>query len=296
MKKTRKIVDVAINVYGKPYQTLATLKTLILHSGKHIDKIYFIQEKEQPPWGANLDIVLKKINNIQLFIPIHFLFIYYTERQRYNDQDYRLSIRYQYAWENTDKKYLYITHNDVLYKADIVGEMLHVLKDSEYAGVGQIGRCWECPAFHGNKCNGDKYLDYNPTYEEIMELARKYPHKKGQEHDSLIDKNRPMPLPSCRLNEWACLINLEKIKQEVIPIGTVDPFGTMIGLDTATQWFRDLNLKGYKFKNIEIDKYCKHGWGKFPGHETSCNSDYYTRAEDEAVEFIEDVLGEDLDS
>jgi len=39
-------------------------------------------------------------------------------------------------------------------------------------------------------------------------------------------------------------------------VGTVDPFGAMIGLDTAAQWVRGLNLKGYKFKNIEIDKYC----------------------------------------
>jgi hypothetical protein len=70
----------------------------------------------------------------------------------------------------------------------------------------------------------------------------------------------------------------------------------MIGLDTAAQWVRGLNLKGYKFKNIEIDKYCRHCWWKFPGHETSCNSDYYyTRAEDEAVNFLEDTLGENLD-
>ena len=57
MECIEKLVDVAINVYGKPYQTLATLKTLMLHSGKHIDKIYFIQESKQPPWGANIDIV-----------------------------------------------------------------------------------------------------------------------------------------------------------------------------------------------------------------------------------------------
>jgi hypothetical protein len=290
-----KIVDVAINVYGKPFQTLATLKTLMLHSGKHIDKIYFIRERNQPPWGANFDIVFKKFNNIELFIPKYFLYVYYTERERYSDQDYRLSIRYQYAWENTDKKYLYITHNDVLYKADIIGEMLHVLTNSEYVGVGQIGRCWECPAFHGNQCEGKKYLDYNPTYNDVIDLAKKYPHKKGQEHDSLIDKNRPMPLPSCRLNEWACLINLEKIKHEVIPLGTIDPFGTMIGIDTATQWFRDLNVRGYKFGHIDIDKYCRHGWGKYFGHETSCNSDYCTIAEDEAIEFLEDNLGENLD-
>lgn len=38
-------VDVIINVYGKPWQTLCTLKSLMKYSGKYIDKIYFIEEK-----------------------------------------------------------------------------------------------------------------------------------------------------------------------------------------------------------------------------------------------------------
>jgi hypothetical protein len=292
----RKMVDVAINVYGKPYQTWATLKTLMLYSGKYIDRIFFIQEKKQPPWGAKLDIVARRFDNIELFIPEHFLYIFYTEREKYDDQAYRLSIRYQYAWENTNKKYLYITHNDMLYRADIIGAMLNALADGKHSGVGQIGRCWECPAFLANKCSGGKYRDYNPSYEEVMQLVSKHPHKKAREHDTLIDKYRPMPLPSCRLNEWACLINLEKTRNEVIPYGTTDPFGAMLGIDTATAWFRGLHLKGFKFKHIDIDPYCRHGWGKFMGHETSCNSDYYTRAEDEAAAFLEDILGEDLDS
>ncbi len=36
-------VDVVINVYGKPWQTLCTLKSLMFHSGKHIDKIFLIK-------------------------------------------------------------------------------------------------------------------------------------------------------------------------------------------------------------------------------------------------------------
>lgn len=290
-----KEVDVAINVYGKPFQTLVTLKTLMACSGQHIDKIYFIQERQQPSWGADFDIVLKKFGNIELFVPEHFLFVYFTERERYGDPEYRLSIRYQYAWEQTDKRFLYVTHNDMLYKADIVGEMLRVLDKSEYAGAGQVGRCWECPAYHGKKCNGEIYLEYTPTYAEVMELSRVHPHPKGGEHDSLIDREKPMPLPSCRLNEWSCLVNIEKLRHEVVPHGTTDPFGAMVGIDTATQWFRDLTLKGYTFKNIDISPYCRHGWGKFFGHETSCNSDYYTKAEDEAIEYLEDVLEEDLD-
>jgi hypothetical protein len=291
----KKIVDVAINVYGKPYETLVSLKTLMLHSGQHIDKIFFIQERKQPLWCGDFNVILERFDNLEVFIPKHFLYIYFTDRERYSDEDYRLSIRYQYAWEHTDKDYLFITHNDMLYNADMIGEMLNILKNTENDGVGQIGRCSYCPAFHASKCKGSKYLEYDPTYEEVMDLIKKYPHAKPDLHDPLIDKNRPMPLPECRLNEYACLINLREIKSEVIPYGNIDPFGAYVGTDLGTKWFRELIIKGYKFKHFDIYRYCRHGWGKYLGHETLCNSDYYTRAEDEALEYLEDSLGENID-
>ena len=41
-------VDVAINAYGKPYQTAITLLTLMKHSQQWINKIYFVEEAKQP--------------------------------------------------------------------------------------------------------------------------------------------------------------------------------------------------------------------------------------------------------
>jgi hypothetical protein len=50
-----KIVDVARQVYGKTYQTLVALKTLMLHSGKYIDRIYFeISKYSRHGWGPLL--------------------------------------------------------------------------------------------------------------------------------------------------------------------------------------------------------------------------------------------------
>ena len=43
--KTR-IVDVAINVFGKPAQTALTLFSLLAHSGRWIDRIYFVEERD----------------------------------------------------------------------------------------------------------------------------------------------------------------------------------------------------------------------------------------------------------
>ena len=52
-----KSVDVAINVYGKPYLTAVTLLSLLKQSGKWIDKIYFVEERRQP---AGTDLAFLK--------------------------------------------------------------------------------------------------------------------------------------------------------------------------------------------------------------------------------------------
>lgn len=284
-----KIVDVAINVYGKPYQTLVALKTLMLHSGRHIDKIYFILEKDQID-DEYFSAVVGKFDNIILFTPKSFLFVSAAERERYGDENYRFSLRYQYAWEKTDKDYLFITHNDTFYEADIIGGMLSEITEGEYAGIGEVGQCWNCPAFYAHKCSGEEYSEYDPSYEEIMALIESHPPARGKQFISMIDKKQPMPLPECRLNEFACLINLREIKHEVIPHGTTDPFGTYVGIDLATSWFRDLCLKGYKFKNYDIRKYCRHGWGSLSGHDTLFSPLDYEAVENQAREYYEREL------
>src|SRR4051794_13139837 len=60
-RDTRK-VDVVINVYGKPYNTAATLYSLLKHSGQWIDKIYFITEKRQPN-NSGFDFITEAIGN-----------------------------------------------------------------------------------------------------------------------------------------------------------------------------------------------------------------------------------------
>ena len=40
MNKCQNMIDVNINVFNKPYQTIATIRSLLKVSGKHIDKIY----------------------------------------------------------------------------------------------------------------------------------------------------------------------------------------------------------------------------------------------------------------
>lgn len=276
-------VDVCINVYGKIYQTLVTIKSLLLHSGDLIDKIYFIEEAKQPE-TFNLDFIKSELNydNIIYYKPKHFLWINATDINRVRDDiDYRLSLRYQYGIENTDKKYLLIIHNDVLFTDNIVKAYLEQVDG--YAGIGQIGQCWNCPINHDELCNGDKHDSYNPTYSEVINLINKYPNTRTYTQcRNSIDKINPMPLPECRLNEMHCLIDMDVYRKEVVPNGDVVPFGGYFKLDLADEWFRQLVLKGYKFKNVDVLKWCFHSYfnvDRSGGHPSLLNDKIYHRDE-----------------
>ena len=100
-----KTIDVCINVYGKPWQTLCTLKSLIKYSGQHIDKIYLIKEREQP-YNSDIDFIFKFLKNLIIYIPIKHEF--WSTLTNLTDEKERLAIRYQYGIENSDKKYLFL--------------------------------------------------------------------------------------------------------------------------------------------------------------------------------------------
>lgn len=253
-----KQVDVVINVYGKPWQTLCSLKSLLKHSGEHIDKIYFIEEKNQP-YNDDVKWVLKEFENIIHYIPTTYVFTPGTNA--FGDliiPENRYNFRYQYGIENSDKKYVFIMHNDILFTGDIVGEMLNEINDC--AGIGLIGQCWNCPAFSANLCGGDRYEKYNPTYSEIIDLCKTHVPSRYTQFTSLISQIQPMPLPECRLNEFACLVNTEIAIKESFPNGDSTFFGSYDILDLGDAWFRQLVLKGYRFKNYDINRTATHGY------------------------------------
>jgi len=272
-----KKVDVIINVYGKPWQTICTLKSLLKHSGKHIDKIYLIKEKEQP-YGEIIDWVYGYFDNLIVYEPNKYNFI----RQQINkeNQDERYGVRYQYGFENSDKKYVFVTHNDVLYENNIIGDMLDLIGDS--VGIGEIGQCWNCPAKSANLCSGEKFYEWNPTYEEVKSL--KLPHVRT--HINYIDPNFPKPLPECRLNEWACLIDRETYIKETYPKGDTPLFG-LYGLDLGDLWFKSLHIKGYKF--IDYRKNYIHSyWSESTsGYQTQLKKDLYDKSEKNAKDYYE---------
>lgn len=279
-------VDVCINVYGKPWQTLCTLKSLMKHSGHLIDKIFLIKEKEQP-YNDNIDWIFNYFDNLVIHTPKYYNFL---KRKISNlfDNDEILSIRHQFGFEKSNKKFIFITHNDVLYTGDIIGDMLSKIGDS--AGIGEIGQCWNCPLLDEGICNGEKLnknfeskLDYN----DIMKIVDKYPKKRTYyQCRNLISKENPFPMPECRLNEWACLINREITNNETFPNNST-PFFGLIGLDSGTEWFKSMYLKGFKFINYKNN--FTHGfWADNAGHPTLINKDEYNTSEKTAKKYFEE--------
>lgn len=268
-------VDVCINVYGKPWQTLCTLKTLMLHSGEHIDKIYFIEEKNQP-YDDSVSWVVNYFDNIIKYQPEKYVFIK-TNVDKNNFHDV-LNIRYQYGIEYTDKNFIFITHNDVLYTADIIGDMLNKIGDS--IGIGEIGQCWNCPANIDKMCGYGKFNDWNPIKSDVQKLE--LPYIRTYEH--MINKETIKPMPECRLNEWACLLNVNLVKSD-----TTYFFGQYGGIDLGSIWFHDMYNKGYTFVDYR-DNYIHGYWANNAGYPTQLNHSSYIEAENKAKDYYDTIL------
>jgi hypothetical protein len=280
-------VDVIINVFGKPLQTGLSLLTLMKHSGKWIDRIYYQEEPMLPPFEAELpagNVItihrnrIKEVlgGRIETFVPEHFNFTLRSNTTRLvRDTNYRLSMRYQYGFERSDKDFVLLIHNDIRVKADVVGAMLDAIGD--HAGVGVIGTCEICPAHHLGKCERSAYSEYRPNFLELKDLYDRFDgHPEYRRRYDFFNANfrqRPWPLPECRLCEWACLINLKKTrpltmpKGQGMPIGTYPPGGSS-NLDIGAAWFRDMNAMGLTFKHFDVEPLVDHAHG----HMTLCDA------------------------
>lgn len=79
---------------------------------------------------------------------------------------------------------------------------------------------------------------------------------------------QPWPLPECRVNEWACLLDLEKTRPLCVPMAqycrrrvqAVWP----VCLDTGVEWFRGEHARGMTARHAELSRHLKHwvGTGK----------------------------------
>ena len=294
-------VDVAMNIFPKPYQTALSLLSLLQFSDRHIDRIYLQFEPQgsmfdpAPPY-AIAEYLGDRVVNYQ---PESWLRRDAADPARINDREYRLSVRYEYGFEQTDKRYLFVLHNDVLIKRDIVGAMLDSIGDA--FAVGQIGQCWNCPASNAElardsgcafACSPERYRDFRPDYEGLKRLYALAvergifvrPYWEGWETHYA---SNAWPLPECRVNEWGCLVNVEMTRPLVWPQGDILPFGGYepcgkVCLDIGVAWFRELHRRGLYARHMDIRPYLTHWVGT--GKKTERK---YTQAENNARHILE---------
>ncbi|MGG7661512.1 hypothetical protein [Dyadobacter sp. BHUBP1] len=289
MNSPKACVDVAINAYGKPYQTAVTLLTLMKHSHQWINKIYFVEEAKQPE-PPNFKFIFDHFGDkIVYYKPNVWL---WTKNVKFdfllNFKRYRHAVRYQYAWEKSDQKYLLVIHNDVYFKSDLVGEYLNGIGDA--SGIGSIGQCWVCPAREAGLCDSERYTEYKPDYQELMQLAARYPQARTGEYKLVVDRTAPWPLPECRLNEYVAMIDLEKTRKDTMPVGKGAAFGAYDRLDVGVKWFADMNNAGHRFKHFNYDPYATHSWISLQnaGHNALFDKDLYRHEESVALQVLKD--------
>lgn len=307
-------IDVVLNVCGKPYQTALTLLSLVRYSGSHIDKIFFIEEnvvaqskscfkkhiklsEDSNALNPNVHSQLKELlkDRIVPFTPKHWLWIESADPKRAStDEDYRLSVRYQYGFEKSDKDFIFITHNDCIYTDDIISVLLNNVEKN--IAIGHVGQCWNCPASWAGKCSSDSYDSYKPDLNEIKELYKTVAPPPGFVKRNVFEGKRPWlgawPLPECRVNEWCALINLNLARTVTQPNGSATMFGNYyadnnFSHEIGVGWFHDVSLLGYRIKNYPIYNHMKHTWG----HPSMSDSGLYARLEDEAKAILEKDYG-----
>lgn len=308
-----KKADIAVNIFAKPFQTALSLLSLIKQSSESIGEFWLQFE----PVGSKYDsitsyYIAEFLQNkgwmVHVFQPEEWHARQIVDEKRLSDNDYRLGIRYQYAFENSLNPLLFIIHNDVYFIKNLLKALIENIGDA--FAIGQVGQCWNCPASRAeitrevmncDACSPETYAEFKPDLQQLKLLYAKAREKnifvRPYDAEGFTGEfsTRPWPLPECRVNEWICLVNLELIRPLIMPYGNARAFGGFYdcanhNLDTAIAWFRDLHQYGYKAKNYNIKPYVRHWVGT--GNK-SFNK--YAYSEDRALKLLKTHFPEYID-
>ena len=283
-------VDVAIQSYKKPESLVYTLLSLKKYCGEHIDTIYInddcsgdnilehytvkdLQERMYPikiktrinkkKSGYTVTLLTKEMwKRKKFFEKLKLLGHIPIKRLSYHSTSD--DVRYQWAINNTDKKYIFLIHDDIKFFDDTLKLYLETMKSNRnLAIVGDLGGCEFCefgPC--GKKCSPEKILKKEyPCYTYPITGKRK----------NLILTLLGRSNRNCRINEWCCLINVGIAKKIENKYGIY--FGNYeAGADVGTYWFEKIIRLGYDFTDPlptkeKRKKYYLHWWQGHQGHQ-----------------------------
>lgn len=266
-------VDVAINALARPYQTLLCIASLLHHNADAVNRVYLIIDADTPSEEVRkFEIVKDTCDTDIVFFQSELSHGYFDNiTGPFDDEAYRMGVRYQYAWEHSDADYLFVAHNDCSFTGPVIPAMLDAVGD--HLIIGQLGVCWNCPAAWAGKCKRGEYQSYKPAYEELYALYDSITNPPVdfdfRYHRTDFNekwREKPWPLPACRVNEWCCLIDLKRARPATVPFGPAVPFGatTYIGdilVDTSCEWFHDVMNMGFSAADFPVEEYMIHRHG-----------------------------------
>ena len=271
-------VDVAIQAFGRPYQSALTLLSLSHYCSKNINKIFFIIECVKPKFETIEVTVLKDIvPNMETVLLQEWIGATVEDFSLLRETKYRQAVRYQYAFEHTTQDFMLILHNDINFTDNPIPKLLENIDNN--IAVGELGQCWNCPASrehivkklninNGIPCTPTTYRDFKLTFSDLDTMYHLVKANKEHYRDFLKGpwavefQKKPWPLPECRINEWCCIINMQLAKKTTIPVGNARPIGLSASrADTGVAWFRDVHHMGYHAKHVSINNYYEHRSG-----------------------------------
>lgn len=270
-------VDVAIPSYKKPESLIYSLLSLKKHCGDYIDTVWIGDDlsgedtikhyTDKNFINAMSPIKIKLRVNKKHYEPGSRIPLFPPE-PKFNYKDFRRwiwailtrtialndDVRYQWAINNTSAKKLYLMHDDILYVGNVIKLYLDTFKSNDNLIIaGELGQCHRC-----------EHAREGCTPQKIMQGI--YPTKYFP-----LTKDASGELPkayqrACRINEWSCMIDVEKTRKLKVCFGNFVDNG-----DTGAYWFETIVKRGYDFCDPhptwdERNKYYRHCWQGHSGH------------------------------
>lgn len=272
-------VDVAVQNYRKPELLLYTLATLHRHCKHLIDTVYINDDQSGEefltvlrsqatatllaPWKISIRVNSQRNgwwSNLvagykpRYLTPLRYLKLYLMSLLRTgHGTSRRQDIRYQWALDSTDKKYLFFIHDDVEFQNDILSVYIDAIQAMKKPLiVGDLGQCWRC-TYQKDGCSSDALMTgWRPS--------TSWPDTRREAAET------PW---ACRINEWCALVAVDSVaavlEQEELFFGNMDNGG-----DSSAFWFATAVRLGFEFSEpIATHKrpdYYVHCWTGKAGH------------------------------
>ncbi len=277
-------VDVAVQSYKKPESLIYSLLSLHRECKDSVDEVWINDDKSGGnlleiyksdqlrnalyPWKVNVRenkyrmgwwlSFVKGYKPKYLSLPYMILRMAWNFYKNKNIFVAREDIRYQWAIDNTSKPYLFIMHDDVSFKGDIIKRYIDVAFNLDNPAIlGDLGQCWRC-AYQVTGCSPAKILyGYRPSLASPNTQISPGDHKWA-----------------CRINEWCALLSVSAAKhiqeKHHIFFGNFDDRG-----DTSAYWFSKVVEDGFQFddplSSIEKNNYYLHWEDGKTGHSVWAN-------------------------